>query len=97
MKEYLKVEEVMEHYLRVSGKTHDEFATWITEGLVNVDVSRVSVTNWANSKSVPNTDFLWVCAVAHDGMRRDWALDCLRVKLPELFDAVKITFLPTAG
>jgi hypothetical protein len=92
MAEILKVKDVMEAYLASSGLTHEKFADAITESLVNTNVSRVAVTNWTNDKSEPNTDFLLICLVAYSDWRRVWALDCLKVKLPEVFDSGVIKF-----
>jgi len=98
MKEYLKVKDVMEAYLQSYGLTHDKFAEGLTKSLVNTGISRVSVTNWANGKSSPSTDFLLVCALAYEDWRRSWAMDCLKAKLPEVFASGIVTFqLPKAG
>jgi len=40
---------------------------------------------------------LLVCAVAYKDWRRSWAIDCLKAKLPEVFEAGVVTFnLPVA-
>lgn len=97
MEELPKISDVMEAYLK-TGLTHASFADAITEHLVNNNISRVSVTNWRNDKSVPSTDFLLLCAVVYIDWRRTWALDCLKVKLPEVFDCGVMVFkLPIAG
>ena len=93
-----KISDVMESYLETTELTHYEFADAVTEHLVNNNISRVSVTNWANDKSLPSTDFLLLCAVVYTDWRRVWALDCLKVKLPEVFDSGVMEFkLPIAG
>jgi hypothetical protein len=98
MAELPKISDVMEAYLNATELTHQDFADAVTEHLVNTNVSRVAVTNWKNSKAVPNTDFLLLCATVYTDWRRVWALDCLKVKLPEVFDSGVMEFkLPIAG
>lgn len=92
MKELLKVEDVMKAYMDSYDLTQEAFANKITASLVNTNISRVSVTNWCNSKSSPSTDFLLLCAVVYDDWRRSWAMSCLKVKLPEVFESGVITF-----
>lgn len=88
----------MKAYIKTHGLTQDRFALALNESLVNTDVSRVAVTNWCNSKSSPSTDFLLVCAVVYKDWRRTWAVSCLKVKLPEVFDSGVLEFkLPLAG
>jgi len=92
MQQEAKVEDVMKSYLAGYGLTQEQFAAHITASLVNTEISRVSVTNWCNGKSSPSTDFLLVCAVAYDDWRRAWAMECLKAKLPEIFDAGVVSF-----
>lgn len=88
----VKVSDVMDAYLPYV-TSHDKFAEALNESLSKEsEISRVAVTNWCNSKSVPQTDFLWSCAVAYEDWRRSWAMDCLKVKLPELFENAVIVF-----
>jgi len=95
--EYLKVENVMQAYIKSCELTQTQFADAVTSSLVNINISRVSVTNWCSGKSSPSTDFLLVCAVAYKDWRRSWAIDCLKAKLPEVFEAGVVTFnLPVA-
>lgn len=97
MKEQIKVSDVMEEFMNGYRLTQEAFAEAVNEKLINTNVSRVAVTNWCNSKSVPSTDFLLVCAVVYQDWRRVWALSCLKVKLPEVFDSGLIEFkLPLA-
>jgi transcriptional regulator with XRE-family HTH domain len=97
MQELSKVEDVMKSYLDRKNLTQEKFAEEITESLVNTNISRVSVTNWCNAKSSPSTDFLLLCAVVYEDWRRSWAVSCLKVKLPEVFDSGMVTFhLPQA-
>ena len=87
-----KVKEVMKAYMESYELTQEKFAAQITASLVDTNISRVSVTNWCNSKSSPSTDFLLLCAVVYDDWRRSWAMSCLKAKLPEVFEAGIITF-----
>ncbi len=87
-----KVSDVMKAYMDSYSLTQQKFADGLTAGLVNTNISRVSVTNWCNGKSSPSTDFLLVCAVAYDDWRRSWAMSCLKAKLPEVFDSGVVTF-----
>lgn len=97
MKEQVKISNVMEAYIGKYELTQGKFAEALNSRLVNTDVSRVAVTNWCNSKSLPSTDFLLVCAVVYKDWRRAWAMDCLKVKLPEVFDSGVVEFkLPLA-
>jgi hypothetical protein len=97
MQEATKINEVMKQYLESYDLTQEKFAAQITASLVNTNISRVSVTNWCNSKSSPSTDFLLLCAVVYEDWRRSWAMSCLKAKLPEVFETGVITFnLPVA-
>ena len=97
MEEELKVSDVVETYLDQGSMTQEQFADALTESLINTGISRVAVTNWKNGNSSPNTDFLLVCIVAYSDWRRKFAIDCLKVKLPEVFDSGMVTFhLPKA-
>ncbi len=92
-----KVSDVMKTYMDAYGLTQDAFATSLNKSLVNTNIGRVAVTNWCNSKSEPHTDFLLVCAVVYEDWRRAWAVDCLKVKLPEVFESGIVDFkLPLA-
>lgn len=98
MKEVYTVKDVMKTYMDAYSLTQQKFADAVTASLVNTEISRVSVTNWCNGKSSPSTDFLLVCAVAYEDWRRAWAMDCLKAKLPEVFDSGVVVFkLPLAG
>lgn len=92
MDELTKVSDVMKAYMDSYSLTQEKFADQITASLVNTNISRVSVTNWCNSKSSPSTDFLLLCAVVYDDWRRSWAMSCLKAKLPEVFESGVITF-----
>ena len=97
MIEPIKVKDVMEAFLPYAG-SQEKFAKALNDKLVNTDVSRVAVTNWCNAKSTPSTDFLLVCAAVYQDWRRSWAMACLKVKLPEVFDSGIMEFkLPIAG
>ena len=98
MEEEAKIKDVMKAYMDLYNLTQDKFATALNESLINTEVSRVAVTNWCNSKSSPSTDFLLICAVVYRDWRRTWAVNCLKVKLPEVFDSGVVVFkLPLAG
>lgn len=98
MQENTTVKEVMKAYMESYSLTQQSFADGLTASLKNTNISRVSVTNWCNGKSSPSTDFLLICAVAYEDWRRSWAISCLKVKLPEVFEAGIVTFhLPLAG
>jgi hypothetical protein len=98
MKEQIRISDVMEEFMDKCQLTQAKFADALNEQLVNTDVSRVAVTNWCNAKSVPSTDFLLICAVVYKDWRRMWAMACLKVKLPEVFDSGVVKFnLPLAG
>jgi transcriptional regulator with XRE-family HTH domain len=88
----IKVSDVMEAYMASYGLTQEKFAKALNESLVNTYIGRVAVTNWCNSKSSPSTDFLLICAVVYDDWRRSWAMSCLKVKLPEVFDSGVMEF-----
>lgn len=92
MQDEPKVKDVMKTYMSLYGLTQQKFADEITTSLVNTDISRVAVTNWCNGKSSPSTDFLLVCVVAYKDWRRSWAMECLNVKLPEVFESGMVTF-----
>jgi hypothetical protein len=97
MQENYTVKNVMKTYMDAYGLTQQKFADSITQSLVHTDISRVSVTNWCGGKSSPSTDFLLVCAAVYEDWRRAWAVDCLKAKLPEVFEAGVVTFnLPLA-
>lgn len=98
MKEQIKVSDVMKTFMDAYLLTQEGFQVALNEKLVNTYISRVAVTNWCNSKSSPHTDFLLICAVVYSDWRRVWALECLKVKLPEVFDSGVFEFkLPLAG
>lgn len=92
MHEEPAVKDVMKTYMDAYELTQQKFADAVTASLVNTEISRVSVTNWCNGKSSPSTDFLLLCAVAYEDWRRAWAMDCLKAKLPEVFEAGVVTF-----
>lgn len=92
MEEYLRIEDVMKAFMESYVLTQEKFADQITASLVNTEISRVSVTNWCNGKSSPSTDFLLLCAVVYTDWRKTWAVACLKVKLPEVFDSGMVIF-----
>jgi hypothetical protein len=97
MEEALRIKDIMAAYL-VEGMTHEKFANALNESLRNTGVTRTAITNWSNDRAEPNTDFLLICMTAYSDWRREWALECLKVKLPEIFDSGIVKFqLPVAG
>lgn len=92
MHEETTVKDVMQAYMKSYALTQEKFAEQVTASLINTNISRVSVTNWCSGKSSPNTDFLLLCAVNYEDWRRSWAISCLKVKLPEVFEAGIVTF-----
>lgn len=86
MIEQVKIIDVMEAYMNGNNLTQGNFADALNASLINTNVSRVTVTSWCNSKSVPSTDTLLRCAALYKDWRRSWAMECLKVKLPEVFD-----------
>lgn len=98
MSDTFTIGDLMEQIFQKTGHTHATFAEALNEELINTDINRVSVTNWANSKSFPKTDFLLICAVVYRDWRSEWAKAALRIKLPEVFDSGMVTFrLPKAN
>ncbi len=97
MAEEFTISKLMEQTFEKTGLNHETFADALNEELINTNINRVSVTNWSNSKSLPKTDFLLVCAVVYKDWRSQWAQAALRIKLPEVFDSGMVTFhLPKA-
>jgi hypothetical protein len=92
MSDDFKLKDLMEQTFEQTGHTHKTFADALNEKLINTDINRVSVTNWANAKSMPKTDFLLLCAVVYRDYRSEWAKAALRIKLPEVFDSGMVTF-----
>ena len=66
--------------------TYRSFADALSEHLVNFSVTYATVMNWEKGMTDPNTDFLLVCLVIHSDWKRQWAIDCLCAKLPEVFE-----------
>ncbi|RMD60775.1 XRE family transcriptional regulator [Candidatus Parcubacteria bacterium] len=73
-----------------------EFAEMLAEGLVNIPpVTRVTVSAWETGKWEPDTDFLLALLARYAGTgdwREQFARDCLRAKIPEVFDAGVVLF-----
>jgi len=69
--------------------SQEEFGDLLMDGLVNVPLSRTSVSAWENGKYEPDSDLLWTLVVQHYGTK-DWrlyfGLNCLRAKIPDVFD-----------
>jgi transcriptional regulator with XRE-family HTH domain len=71
-----------------NGLTYRAFAEKITEHLVNLTISHQTIMNWEKGCTEPPTDFLLTCLVVHADWRRQFAIDCLVAKLPEVFERV---------
>lgn len=80
--------------------TQEQFAELVVEGLVNVSISRRSIIAWENGQFEPSTDLLLFLLARYYGMddwRRTFAVECLKAKLPEVFDSGVIELsLPVA-
>jgi len=97
MSDDFKMSDLMEQVFEKTGLNHETFADALNEQLINININRVSVTNWSNDKTFPKTDFLLLCAVVYQDYRSEWAQAALRIKLPEVFDSGMVTFhLPKA-
>lgn len=70
------------------GLTYRAFADLITERMVNISISHPTIINWEKGCTEPSTDFLLICLVMHTDWRRQFAIDCLCAKLPEVFERV---------
>lgn len=98
MEDKVTIAEVTKEFMGKLNLTQEQFADAINESLVNTGVGRVAVTHWCNSKNSPKTDFLLICFVVYKDWRSLWALACLKLKLPEVFDSGMVTFhLPKAA
>jgi len=81
--------------------TQEEFGDMLTEGLTDVQLSRTSVSAWETGKHEPDSDLLWTLVVRHydtQNWRLRFALQCLRAKLPDVFENGIVTIeIPVAG
>jgi DNA-binding transcriptional regulator YiaG len=80
--------QVISTYRHLYNLTYRAFAEKLTEHLVNTGISHASVQNWEKGMTDPNTDFLLTLLVVHADWRRQFAIDCLVAKLPEVFERV---------
>jgi hypothetical protein len=87
MEDQLTTRDIVKSYRTAQNMTQGQFADALTKSLVNTGVGRVAVTHWEDEKKLksPSTDFLLLCVVVYKDWRRAWAVDCLNVKLPEVF------------
>lgn len=80
----MKTDKVVKEFFEKEALTQKGFADALNERLVEIGVSRVSVSNWLRGRNEPETDFLEAMLVAYDSA--DWrfafALACLVVKSP---------------
>ncbi len=95
MEKEFGIGDLMEQTFEKTGHNHSTFANALNEKMRNTNINRVSVTNWSNSISFPNTDFLLICAVIYKDYRSEWAKAALSIKLPEVFDSGMVIFRPT--
>ena len=72
-------------YRRRQAMAYRAFADALNEHLVNTSVTHATVMNWEKGITDPSTDFLLTCLVVHTDWRRQFAIDCLCAKLPEVF------------
>ena len=89
------VQAVVRQYLEASGATQGKFAEALNESLLNTNVSRVSVSYWLNGKYEPETDLLLILLVVYSDWRKNFAIDCLMAKLPEVFESGIVKLPPT--
>ena len=80
--------QVTSSYRKKLDLTYRSFAEALNEHLVNTGISHQSIANWEKGITDPTTDFLLVCLVVHEDWRRQFAIDCLVAKLPEVFERV---------
>jgi len=75
--------------------SQEEFGEMLVEGLANTSISRSTIVSWENDKWDPDTDLLLKLVARYAGTS-DWrgkfAQDCLRAKLPEVFEAGVLKF-----
>jgi transcriptional regulator with XRE-family HTH domain len=79
------VQEITKKFQREQMLTQRAFAAKLTESLKE-DISHVTVMHWLNGRTEPQTDLLFQTASLYEDWRRTWAIECLRAKLPEVFD-----------
>jgi len=88
----IRICDVTQTYREQLNIAQEEFANLLTKELVNIKVSRQAVSNWEKGENYPSTDFLLLCSVIYEDWRQAWAMDCLKVKLPEVFDPNVVSF-----
>ncbi len=109
MQELIKVSEIVKIYRHRLGTNfqgrvnQDEFAEMLVRGLVNIKpVSQNTISAWENDHWEPETDLLLALVARYAGTgdwRAQFAQDCLKAKLPEVFEAGVLRFedMPVAG
>lgn len=80
------ISEIVTEHLNESKLTLRAFAEKLTEGLSTDGLTHATIINWRDGNTEPETDFLMRCVAAYSDWRLDFALACLQVKLPEVFD-----------
>uniref|UniRef100_A0A6H1ZEG3 Uncharacterized protein n=1 Tax=viral metagenome TaxID=1070528 RepID=A0A6H1ZEG3_9ZZZZ len=82
----MTVAEITKEIMKGMELTQEQFAVALTQSLVNIHISRVSVSYWLNGKYEPELDFLFWVRMAHTDWRRKWANACLAAMLPEALE-----------
>jgi hypothetical protein len=86
--EQIKIKDVTEHYLHVTGLTLRGFADALSEHITpdgGIALSHPTIMNWRDGKTEPGTDLLTLCLMRYRDWRFDWALGCLAAKRPEIW------------
>lgn len=79
---------VVHYYKKKYRISYRLMAKALTENMVNASISYQSIFNWGKNNTEPNTRFLLLCLKAYMDWRRQFAIDCLEAKLPEVFEKV---------
>lgn len=79
------MQSVIRRYMKAGGLTQEMFANGLNEKLINMNVSRASVSYWLNGKYEPETDLLFELLRVYGDWRRQFAIDALGAKFPEIF------------
>jgi hypothetical protein len=77
---------VVMKYLVHQGLTLRDFAAALSQDLGDgFKITHPTVINWRDGKTLPETDFLALVAIRYRDWRRDFALECLALKKPEVW------------
>lgn len=80
----MSVQDVVTRYVGETNLPLRKFAAELTAS-VKANISHVAVQNWMVGKNEPATDLMLQVLVAHRDWRRNFALEVLREKMPEVF------------